>query len=85
MASKTNTSTHPPALENPRGRAFDAAVSVVLVPMTIAVFARLWGRYRYKTLSSSRDARYGESRFWILLSDITIVISYVCCPTKSGQ
>lgn len=85
MASTTNTSTHPPVLDNPHGRAFDAAVSVVLVPMTIAVFARLWGRHRYRTLSGSRDARYGESRFWILLSDITIIISYVCRTTKRGQ
>ncbi|EEA19344.1 conserved hypothetical protein [Talaromyces marneffei ATCC 18224] len=76
MASTTNASTRPPVLDNPRGRALDAAVSVVLIPMTVAVFARLWGRYRYRTVSSSTDAYYRESRFWILLSDIAVVISY---------
>jgi hypothetical protein len=73
-----NTSTSPPTLANPHGESLNAAASVVLVFMTLAVFARLWGRYRYRSLSSSRDTRYGESRFWILLSDITIVLSFVC-------
>lgn len=84
MASTTNASTRPPVLDNPRGRALDAAVSVVLIPMTVAVFARLWGRYRYRTVSSSTDAYYRESRFWILLSDIAVVISYVCRHAKDG-
>lgn len=79
MSSTAKNSTHPPSLPNPRGHALEAAVSVVLVPMTLAVFARLWGRYRYRTLSSSTDTHYGESRFWIMLSDIAIAISYVCC------
>ncbi|OKL57225.1 hypothetical protein UA08_07385 [Talaromyces atroroseus] len=72
-----NTSTSPPTLANPHGAPLVSAPSVVLVFMTFAVAARLWGRYRYRTLSSSRDTRYGESRFWILLSDITIVLSFI--------
>lgn len=78
MSSTTNHSTSPPTLDNPHGDNLEIAISIVLVFMTMAVGARLWGRYRYRTLSSTAEARFGESRFWVLLSDITIILSFVC-------
>jgi len=72
-----NMSTDPPVLDNPRGGTLVAAVSAVLAVMTIVVAMRLWGRYRYKSPGGSSKPTYGESRFWILLSDITIGLSYV--------
>lgn len=77
MDLHTNNSTGPPTLDNPRGRTFDIAVSIVLVPMTMVVAMRLWGRYRYRAPLSPSSLQWGDSMFWILLSDITVVISYV--------
>ncbi|KAK5993489.1 hypothetical protein PT974_06921 [Cladobotryum mycophilum] len=76
MPPAPNTSTKPPVLDNPRGQELDIAVSIVLVFMTIVVAMRLWGRYRYKTPAKATKFQYGESRFWILMSDITVVVSY---------
>ena len=85
MAITHNTSTKPPTQANPHGAELNAAASVVLVFMTLAVATRLWGRYRYSSLSSLRESSYGESRFWLLLSDITILISFVGTYPHSWQ
>ena len=84
-ASPVNTSTSPPTGPNPRGWNLDIATAVVLFFMTIIVSMRLWGRYRYKTPGRATKPQYGESRFWILLSDITIIISYVSLTRASWQ
>lgn len=76
MSLRSN-STSPPTLDNPRGEQFDIAVSVVLVPMTIVVAMRLWGRFRYRAPLSPSALEWGEAMFWILMSDITVVVSYV--------
>lgn len=78
--SAKNTSTDPPVLDNPRGRNLNAAISAVMAVMTIVVAMRLWGRYRYRTPTRSKSPQHGESMFWIMLSDITVVVSYGRLP-----
>lgn len=72
-----NESTEPPTAPNHIGTVVNAVASVMLAIMTIVVGMRLWGRFRYRMPGKSLKASYGESRFWILMSDLTISISYV--------
>ncbi|KAK2593719.1 hypothetical protein QQS21_008584 [Conoideocrella luteorostrata] len=78
-----NELAKPPDLDNPRGRGLEIAVSIVLGFMTIIVALRLWGRYQRNTPGGRRSAKpqYGESMFWILMSDIAVVVSYVLSVT----
>lgn len=72
-----NLSTTPPTLPNPLGTSINVAISITFVILTIVVGMRLWGRYRYRTPGHHRKPQLGEPRFWILLSDLTIILSYV--------
>ncbi|KAK9787694.1 putative Integral membrane protein [Seiridium cardinale] len=75
--SMVNESTEPPTASNSVGTVVNAVASVMLVIMTIIVGMRLWGRFRYKSPGNSMKASYGESRFWILMSDLTILVAYL--------
>lgn len=69
----------PPTINNPQGRGLAAGAGSTLAVVTIIVGLRLWGRYRYTNGLTSR-ARIGEQRFWVFLSDLTIVVSFVSLP-----
>lgn len=72
---------------NPRGAVDRDAASVVLGLVSIFVFLRLWGRFKYNN-NSPRDKswpQFGDPRFWILMSDLTILISFVSSIELEGE
>ncbi|ORY63467.1 uncharacterized protein BCR38DRAFT_228838 [Pseudomassariella vexata] len=72
-----NASTSPPTLRNPVGLGIQVVGAVMLVILTAVVAMRLWGRYRYKAPDKSTKATFREPRFWMLVSDGTIILSYI--------
>ncbi|KAH8657923.1 hypothetical protein BX600DRAFT_499961 [Xylariales sp. PMI_506] len=73
----TSISTGPPILASPVGLGIEVAGCTMLVILTAVVAMRIWGRYRYKTSGRAAKSSLGESRLWVFVSDITIIISYV--------
>lgn len=67
--------TGPPTLNNPRGVRLEETMGVTLGFVFLAVFLRLWGRYRFRGPRDALCVRFGGSRFWVLLSDIAILLS----------
>jgi hypothetical protein len=70
------SSTEPPTLDNPTGRAMVLVTALTLPIPTLAVFFRLWGRYRY------RKPRVGallsnDHTSWVFWSDLAILVSWV--------
>jgi len=62
---------------NPRGAADRDTASAVMVLAGIFVFLRLWGRFKYTSPGDRSWPQFGEPRFWILLSDLTLLLSFV--------
>lgn len=67
----------PPTDPNSVGTNVNILASVMMVLMTIIVGMRIWGRYRYRGLANKGGLLYGQSKFWIFLSDLTIIIAWV--------
>ena len=72
-----NTSKGHYAGPNPRGAAERDTVSAVMVLVGLFVFLRLWGRFKYSSPEYRSWPQFGESRYWILLSDLTLLLSFV--------
>lgn len=73
-----HAAVQPPTLPNPVGTNVNILASIMLVLMTIVVGMRGWGRYRYKTPGRSMGMALGKSSVWILWSDMTIIVAWVC-------
>ncbi|KAK7995591.1 hypothetical protein PG990_014364 [Apiospora arundinis] len=67
----------PPTLSNPLGDAIEILAAVMLALVTLVVSMRLWGRYRYRKPRQTTKPTLGEPGYWILVSDITILFSYI--------
>ena len=65
-----------PSLDNPRGRRLEVAVGITLGVVVLAVGLRVWGRFRYGGGVNLR-ASIGDHRFWIVVSDLAILLSTV--------
>ena len=84
--STVNSSTGPPTVDNPRGKSLQEATGCTLGLVVVVVALRLWGRFRFT--NGPRQAfsmRYGDHRFWVLLSDISIIVSTVSFAIRVFQ
>lgn len=71
-------STDPPTIDNTRGKVIYIATGCTLALVTIVVFLRLWGRYRFTNATTdSFRLHFGGYHLWVFLSDITILLSFV--------
>ncbi|KAK8063252.1 hypothetical protein PG996_007904 [Apiospora saccharicola] len=52
--------------------------AVMLALDTLFVSMRLYGRRRYSKMPRRSTVSYGEPRYWVVVSDAAIVISYMC-------
>ncbi|KAB8299941.1 hypothetical protein EYC80_000183 [Monilinia laxa] len=73
--NKINTSINPPVLSNPRGAIVIEGATLSLVFVVVFVSLRIWGRYRYSNSPGASAPSLGEPRFWMMVSDLTIVAS----------
>ncbi|KAK7934627.1 hypothetical protein PG985_000122 [Apiospora marii] len=52
--------------------------AVMLALDTLFVSMRLWGRRRYNKTPRQSTVSYGEPRYWVVVSDVAILFSYMC-------
>ncbi|RFU24721.1 hypothetical protein B7463_g11609, partial [Scytalidium lignicola] len=68
----------PPTLDNTRGKVIYIATGCTLALVTIVVFLRLWGRYRFSNATTDSFRLYfGGHHLWVFLSDIAILLSFI--------
>ncbi|PQE28899.1 hypothetical protein CJF30_00003906 [Rutstroemia sp. NJR-2017a BBW] len=75
--SSRSVSTSPPPSNSPRGMVVVEGAATSLAFVVIVVFLRIWGRYRYNGSPGTTTSQLGEPRFWVMLSDLAIVLSFV--------
>lgn len=67
-----------PTARSVLGDAIVTIAAVMLALDTLFVSMRLWGRRRYSKTPRQSSVSYGEPRYWVVVSDVAILFSYVC-------
>lgn len=77
VIATTMAESDPPTISNPLGDTIEVLAAVMAALVTLVVFMRLWGRRRYRTPRQTTRPTLGEPGYWIVVSDTTILFSYV--------